>query len=442
MFAFLLLRAWSSLRATPTISALAVLAVALGTALPTAIHMVRVVYSQDPIPHKSDRLFNVRMDSWDPNGQFFDVEPGDPPKHITYRDMEGLLDSPIPEHRTGIATTQAFVYPDSGLRPFSVLLRMCHADFFPLVEAPFAFGSGWTREDDKARRRVTVLSHRMNERLFDGHDSVGQVVKLGDQMFEVVGVLAPFRPVPQYYDVINNQSGVVRDFFLPFDLVLEDTSGFTIQGNTDSWGPHVDSSSSETFFRSSEMTWIQYWVELDPQRRSEYAAFVDAYTEREKTVGRFARDTNNRVTPLMEWMKVRKVVPEGSGALLTISLMFMAVCGLNLSSLLLGKYLTEAHKTGVTRALGATRTQVFVQRIIECQIIGIAGGLIGAGLAQLLVKALAVGFSQHYLDPSLWRVDTGVLLTAVAFSSVAGLWAGVYPAWRAARITPAIQLRI
>ena len=442
MLWFLFQRAWQSLRSTPTTTLLAVLAVTFGTALPTAVHTIRSVQARDPIPEKSDRLFNVRLDSWDPDSQFFDIEPGDPPKHVTYRDMSGLLASEIPKHRTGIATTRTFAFPSNGLEPFEASIRMCHADFFPMVEAPFAYGSGWARADDEKRRRVIVLSHRSNERMFDGADSVGELVRLGGHQFEVVGVLAPFRPIPQYYDVINNAMGEVRDFFLPFDLVREETLGLSISGDMDNWGPRPDTTDPDAFYTASEATWIQYWVELEPGTGADYSAFVDAYTEQQKALNRFPKPQNNRVTPLMAWLSVRNIVPKGTNALLAIAIAFMAVCGLNLSSLLLGKYLSEGHKTGVIRALGATRGQVFFQRIVECQIVGIAGGVVGAAVAQVLIWALLSGLPASRVDVSLYRIDAPAFVVALLFSVLAGLLAGVYPAWRASKVAPAIQLRI
>lgn len=195
MFDYYLKLAWKSVKSTPGLTALTVIAIALGIAVPTAIVSIHHVFAQNPIPHKSDLLYNVRVDSWDPDTEFFGIRPGDPPKHITYRDMAGLMASDVPEYRTGIAAATIFVFPeDDKLRPYQTILRLCHADFFPMFEVPFRYGSGWSWEVDESLEHVIVLSRESNEKLFGGRDSVGETVRLGEQLFTVIGVLDHYGP--------------------------------------------------------------------------------------------------------------------------------------------------------------------------------------------------------------------------------------------------------
>ncbi|MEE8526507.1 MAG: ABC transporter permease, partial [Thermoanaerobaculia bacterium] len=259
MFLYYLKLATKSALSTPWLTALTVSAIGLGIAVPTALISIHHLFAQNPIPHKSDVLYNVRVDSWDPDSEFFDIQPGDPPKHITYRDMAGMMESELSENRTGIAAAVIFVFPeDENLRPYQAMVRLCHADFFPMFEVPFQFGSGWSRDADVGRERVIVLSREANEKLFGGRDSVGETVRLGEQTFTVVGVLDHYRPTPQYYDVINNTMGKPREFFVPFDLIRDQGLGLTQSGDTDNWGNFVSGDDPDAFFTSSETTWIQY----------------------------------------------------------------------------------------------------------------------------------------------------------------------------------------
>ena len=149
MFAYYLRLATKSALSTPGPTLLTIAAIALGVAVPTALLSVRQVMAQDPIPGKSDRLYNVRVDNWELGNEFFGVAAGEPPKHIAYRDMRGLMASDLPRFRTGIATARAFVFPESEtIRPYPALIRLCHADFFPMFEAPFRYGGGWNRAAD------------------------------------------------------------------------------------------------------------------------------------------------------------------------------------------------------------------------------------------------------------------------------------------------------
>ena len=115
MFLYYLKLAVKSIASTPWLTALTVVAIGLGIAVPTTILSIHHVFAQNPIPEKSDVLYNVRVDSWDPDSEFFDVRPGDPPKHITYRDMAGLSESDIPSYRTGIASAAIFVFPEDKI---------------------------------------------------------------------------------------------------------------------------------------------------------------------------------------------------------------------------------------------------------------------------------------------------------------------------------------
>jgi putative ABC transport system permease protein len=443
MFTYYLKLATKSVLSTPWLTALTVAAIGLGIAVPTTIISIHHLFAQNPIPHKSDVLYNVRVDSWDPNSQFFDIRPGDPPKHVTYRDMAGMMESDIPTYRTGIAAARIFVFPeDENLRPYQTLVRLCHTDFFPMFEVPFQFGSGWSRDTDVRRERVLVLSREANEKLFGGRDSVGETLRLGPETFTVVGVLDHYRPTPQYYDVINNSMGKPREIFVPFDLIREPSLDLSLSGDTDSWGPSVSRDDPDAFFTASEVTWIQYWVEVAPDRIEAYRDFVDNYTLAQKELGRFPRPINNRVTPLMEWMEVRGVVPPPSIALVIISLLFLAVCCLNLMGLLLGKFLSRSGVLGVHRALGASKASVFYQRLLECELVGVIGGVAGVALAALALRLLSTVMPSFIMPADLFQVDGFSLVVALGLALLAGLASGLYPAWRACRIAPAIQLKL
>jgi putative ABC transport system permease protein len=442
MLIYYLRLAAKSALATPALSSLVVGAMALGIAVPTALISVHHVLAQDPIPDKSDRLFNVRLDSWELASEFFDILPGDPPKHITYRDMRGLMRSDLPVHRTGIATANVFVFPeDEKVRPYQTMVRLCHADFFSMFDVPFRYGTGWSRAVDDKLDHVVVLSEESNQRLFGGENSVGKRVRLGTQEFTVIGVLDHYQPTPQYYDVINNAMGKVREFFLPFDFIRDAGLGLSRTGDSDSFGDFARDDPN-AFFDASEATWIQYWVEIDPARRSDYERFVDAYVGEQKAQGRFPRPLNNRVTPLMEWMRVRGVVPPATVGLVVIALLFLAVCCFNLTGLLLSKFLSKAGVLGVHRALGAPRSAIFLQRLLECELVGAAGGLAGTLLAAGALVLINRWLPLNSGRTDVFGADGFTLLVALGLALVAGLLSGVYPAWRACRIPPAMQLKL
>jgi putative ABC transport system permease protein len=123
------------------------------------------------------------------------------------------------------------------------------------------------------------------------------------------------------------------------------------------------------------------------------------------------------------------------------------VCLINTVGLLLAKFLNSAALTGIRRALGASRRQVFAQHLVETATLAAAGAVLGLALAALGLWGLRTLYSVEaqsgraggYQD--LARFDLASLVIAVALAIVAALAAGVYPAWRVGRLPPAVYLK-
>jgi putative ABC transport system permease protein len=121
-----------------------------------------------------------------------------------------------------------------------------------------------------------------------------------------------------------------------------------------------------------------------------------------------------------------------------VSLLFLTVCSLNLVGILLGKFLARIPEVSVRRALGASRSQIFWQHVIECEVLGLIGGALGILLSLGILRLLA----QYMQNGEALRLDGEMLLTAIFLSLVAGLLAGLYPAWRVCSVPPAMQLKV
>jgi len=437
MFAYMIRIAVLSLRRNPVLSTLLIAAIALGVAVSTAFVTVYYVYSGNPIPTKSDRLFYVQMDSWNPDRPYARSRPEMPPEQITYRDMQGIMTSDIATYQSGMFVASLTIHPpEEEQRPYRERVRMCFADFFPMFEVPFTYGGGWGRDSDRGPEPVVVIDAATNDRLFGGGNSVGKTVRIEDRQFTVAGVLAPWRPSPRFYDTHTGASQVPEGFYMPFEFVRE----FEVEtaGNLLIWSDYDETGGFEEFL-ASEAIWIQMWVQLDTaEQRQTYSDFLDAYVMEQKNLGRFGRPLNNRLLDVMEWLKDQEVVPEEATGLLVLSLLFLLVCAVNLIGILLGKFLTRAPEVGVRRALGASRASVFLQHIVECELVGVVGGLFGLGLSALFLRLI-----NRLLDNSgQFGLDLPMISAGIGLALVAGLVAGLYPAWRICRLAPAIHLKL
>ena len=215
---------------------------------------------------------------------------------------------------------------------------------------------------------VVVLASEMNDKLFGGSNSVGKTVRIANRDFRVVGVMGPWQPNVKFYDLTQNAIAEPEKIYMPFNLLKP--MQLQPSGNRDGWGPSPSVSGFEGFL-VSETCWIQMWVELpDGKAVNDYRDFLTAYVMEQKKTGRFPRPLNNRLSTVKEWMDEQKVVPPQANTMLIVSLLFLAVCAVNLVGLLLGKFLARAPEVSVRRALGATRGDIFLQHVIECEVIG------------------------------------------------------------------------
>jgi len=467
--------AMKSLKRSPILSTVIVGAVMLGITVSTIFSTIRHSFAKDPIPHKSSVLHYIRLDSWDPLRPYVPEQPTIPPTQITYRDMTALMKSTIPVRQSGMFKSNLWVSlpggmpgaqgaggtaaagsapdaapaPDSAkgassggppaIRPERVETRLCFADFFTMFEVPFRYGSGWDHKADTDAAQVVVLSEEENEKLFGGANSVGRTLRIMDRDFKVIGVIDHWRPSVRFYDLTQAFISAPEKLFIPFNLTppMQISTG----GNTDGWksGP----SPGFEGFLASETCWLQFWVELPTEAKvHEYEDFLTAYVMEQKKAGRFGRPLNNHVTPVLAWMAEQGVVPNETSAMAVVSLLFLAVCSLNLTGLLLGKFLARAPEVGVRRALGARRIDIFMQHLVECEIVAVIGGVLGLLISLGGLKILNKWMQVVLNRGDLFRIDLPMTVLAIGLSLLAGLIAGVYPAWRICRIRPAVHLKV
>jgi putative ABC transport system permease protein len=423
----------------PVLSALMVAAIAIGISACMTILNINYVMSGNPIPQRSDMLFHVQLDSWDPNQSADDGGLTEPPNQVTYLDGTALLKARKARRQVLSYQSSRVLQPaDRDLRPFEVNTRSTTADFFPMFDAPFLYGRGWDQAADDGLEQVVVLGKEVNERIFGGENSVGRSVMMNDDVYRVVGVLDEWPLVPRFYDVTTQAFNEVEELFFPFGVsVAEEVGG---SGNTNCWKPWDEAGWSA--FLNSECVWMQMWVELHgADEKQDYMAFLDAYVEAQKAIGRFPRPLNNRLNDVMEWMADQEVVADDVQVLLGLAILFLIVCLLNTIGLLLAKIMRRSGDISLRRALGASRNAIFSQYIIEAGVIGLCGGILGIGLTWLGLRGIEVLYRQYEFVENLVRMDWVMILAAVALAIVSALGAALYPTWRACRIHPAAQLK-
>ena len=445
MFAYDLSLALQSLKRHPGLSALMVLAVALGIAVCTMTFTIYHAMATNPIEWKSDELYAVTIDTWDPDEPYNEKSPDVPPLLMTYRDATALHTSDIPKRSVVMFKSGAVLDSGrAGAKPFRAILRVTTGEFFPMFELPFQYGSGWDKAADEGAEPVIVLSDETNRKTFGGENSVGRTVRVGDQDFRVVGVLKPWSPSPKFYDLNNGSFDVVEDAYLPFRWGQQHE--LPVYGNTNCWKSEPIESYAD--FLNSECVWLQMWAELpDAQARDKFQGHLDNYAASQKAAGRLPRKLNNQLYDVASWLDVNKVVEKDNRVLIGIAMLFLGVCLVNVVGLLLAKFMNGAALTGLRRALGASRRDIVRQHLTEVLLIGLAGGVLGlllaivglAGIRSLYTVGAYESEAQVY--DQLTNIDFTVVLVTLGLALLAGLLAGLYPAWRIGRTAPAVYLK-
>ena len=435
MFRYYLKLGVLSIRANPALSALMVAAIAIGIGACMTIVTIRYMMSGDPIPHKSDQLFHVQVDSWDPTSTNDEL-----PVQLTYLDATGLYNADKAYRQAIMYQSYRIVEPEGeDQSPFGTSGRATTADFFTMFDVPFAYGSGWDKSADDAQERVVVIGHDLNTRLYGGEDSVGRMLTLNGETFRIIGVLQRWLPLPKFYDLNNNPHARVENVYFPFSVAI--AGEYNNSGNTNCWKPVADGGYEA--FLGSECIWLQMWVELrNKGEQQDYVEFLNAYAEEQKTLGRFPRPLNNRVNDVQAWMDINEVVDEDVEVLLGLAILFLVVCLLNTIGLLLAKVMRRAKDISLRRALGASKRAMFLQYVVEAGMIGVAGGLMGIATTWVGLQGIKYLFRQFEFVQGLARMDWVMVLLAVALAIVSALAAAFYPTWRACNVTPASQLRI
>jgi putative ABC transport system permease protein len=429
--------ALKSLRRTPGIAALMIGAIALGVGICVTTLTVHRLMSGNPIAHRNDVLYAVTLDSWDPDEPADDERPWLPPFQMTYRDTMALLESDIPDRHAAMRKASFVLDPVTaeGVRPFSVVARLTTMDFFAMFDVPFAYGNGWDAAADSGAQPVVVLSKETNLKAFGGANSVGKTLRLDGRDYKVIGVLDEWEPIPKYYDLNNGVFDTPEAIFMPFSIgaQLELDSA----GSTNCWRQETINSFRD--FLGSDCVWLQNWVELgSADKVAAFQNFIDNYTREQKKLGRFERPLNNHLYKPDEWLEVNQVVQRDNKVLVGLSLMFLAVCLLNMVGLLLAKFLGTAPIVGLRRALGASRAAVFRQHLVEVAVIGVCGGVLGIGIAALGLAGIRAAYNNY---DALTRLDVTMGLIALGIAVLSGILAGLYPTWRVCRIQPAMYLK-
>lgn len=288
-----------------------------------------------------------------------------------------------------------------------------------------ARGRYLTEGDLSEHAAVAVLGHDMARTMFPFDDPLGSTLRIDEQVFTVIGVLAP----------VGTSGGagaalVGRDFNLDIHVPLT-----TAQAR---FGDAVVRISSGS--RSSEEVQIR---EVIYEASSRDRVLSDAaMLKRAVQVRHPKMDDVQFVIPYQLLEDARSAALRWQLVLAAIAAISLVVGGVGIMNIMLASVTERTREIGIRRALGATRKHIVWQFLVETSVLSAVGGLMG--VAAGIGLSLAIGWGAKRLFAGA-ELTTSIPLWSVLVSFIAaaltGLVAGIYPARQAARQDPIVALR-
>src|SRR6266571_65422 len=271
-------------------------------------------------------------------------------------------------------------------------------------------GRFFDANDNAASAPVCVLGAAAKDSLFGAAQAVGEYVKLNEQWCHVIGIVAP-QMAPQ-----SDVSGVRTEdmnnlIYSPLNSVrfrLED-SQTRLKDEID--GMYLHLASTDTSTTDAEV--VRGILNSSHHNAGDFSVIVPAELLAQQ----------KRTEQLFNTVMV---------AIASISLL---VGGIGIMNIMLAAILERTREIGVRRAMGARRSDIVRQFVIEAVLISFAGGLLGVvmGFAMSRLIAWLAGWSTI--------VTISSILLAFVVSISVGLIFGIYPAVKAARLDPVEAIR-
>lgn len=392
------------LRKSPGFTLIAALTLAIGIGAATSVFSLVDAILLRPLPFpQPDRLVAVVSDRTDEG-----AIPSDSsyPDFDDYRSQAKSFDS-MAAYQTTAMTLGAPGAPARRLSGLTV-----SSDFFRVLGVNPILGRSFNRSEELAGNRSILISQRLWETTYNRSRSIlGKDIRVNEQSYYVVGVIPSGHALPGDEEV---------------DLWV--TPSTTLEGKNPS---------------GLQRGWhqIEIIARLAPQ-----VSFATANSEIQRIQRTLSaqypgEDKNTTAALAPELTSIVGDVQRPLRILFGAVCMLLLIACANVAGLLLTRSVSRRGELAIRSALGATRTQITTQLMIESLVLCLLGSIPGIGLA-----ALALQLAPRFIPASLPRaasltLDTRVLAFALLASLFTAVLFGMLPAWRMSRLDPADALR-
>lgn len=280
------------------------------------------------------------------------------------------------------------------------------ASYLAVRNRQVVLGRGLTSSDTARAARVMVVGTEVAASLFPGTSPIGQVTDIAGIPFTVVGELNPAGA-----SASTNQDNLA---------VIPISTAEQLFGRT---GPFANSLSGILVSASSSAT-------MGPAYSEASSLLLQLHHISRPALADFT------ITPQTSLLSTASTVTHTLTILLAgVAAIALLVGGIGAMNIMLVSVTERVPEIGLRKALGATRSAILRQFLLEAILIGLAGGVLGVGLGLVGIAVLP-----HLLGTTLVTSSLAIVGSLVVATMI-GLGFGVYPAMRAARLSPIVALR-
>ena len=258
-------------------------------------------------------------------------------------------------------------------------------------------------DDVRAKSRVAVLGAGVVSLLFPGESAVDKTIRIGGVPFQVIGTLP------------SRGAG-------PTGASLDDLIAIPV------------TTASTRLFNRDYLTMIVAQLR-NPERADAAVESVRTLMRTRHHIAAAALDDFTLTNPAVMLKNVNRMNSILAALLQGVAILATGIGGLVILGLMLAGVTQRRGAIGVARAVGATRSDILFQFVLEAGWASLAGGVtgivIGAAIAWLAVRAQNLPMA----------LPLASLSENLLFAILMGFLGGLYPAWRAARVDPVTALR-
>ncbi len=399
---------------TPGFTLVAVMSLALGIGLNTAIFSIVNVILIRPVPVVKEQGNVV----WLRASISY-------PDYIDYKEQTQTF-----EGMAAATGTSEFSLARGG-EPELIKGEYVTENYFDVLKVGALVGRTFVKEEGQTPAPVVVLSEHLWRTRFDSDRSViGRQIVLNGLGFTVVGV------APKNF--IGTEVGLNREFWMPLSMqpVLN---------------PPEASRSADLLsnrFRERDSRWLAVFARLKPGISREQAGaeltrvarHVAELYEGKVSVEKLRSVQLLQMSGGMDPRDQEEALPLAGIVMVVVGLVLLIACA-NIASLLLARAAVRQRETAIRQALGATRPRLVRQWLTESVLLGIAGGGLGLLLA-LWANQLLISYLQTTPLASLeLGLDWRVLAFTLGVSVATGIVFGLAPALQASRLDIVMALK-